>query len=237
MWRKPCSDESHPNGERLAVMRRPAANGLSERSTNVLRGKTWSGVLSVGLLLAGAGWASADDPGMGMHGDCHCDGGMMRHRDEGHRGRGMHAGWMDGGGMHGGFSLNLTDQQRTKIRDIIQSNRDQMRNAMQNVMSKREALQKQVHSDKPDEGAIRSAANDLAKVIGDAAVQRSKIRSQIRGVLTDDQRKKIDELRDVHQEMVNRWLDRWVLKQAESEKGGEHRGGGPGGPEHHEGMH
>lgn len=186
----------------------------------MLRSKTWSGALSLGLLLASAGWASADDPPMGMRQDGHDDRGMMWHHGERHPGREMHAGW-----MQARFKLDLTDQQRTKIRDILQSSRDQMQKTMQDLIGKRQALQKQVQSDKPDEKAIRSAADDLAKAIGDRAVLRSKIRSQVRDVLTDDQRKKLDTLRDLHQEAVNRRLDRWVLEQALGPQHHEHRQG------------
>ncbi|MGE5610740.1 MAG: Spy/CpxP family protein refolding chaperone [Bacillota bacterium] len=184
----------------------------------MLRGKILGGILSAGLLLAGAGWASADccDGGMhGMHQQFHRGGPMGPRHEERHPDRGM---------MGLRSRLNLTDEQRTKIRDIVQSSRDQMQKTVREMMDKRLALQNQVRSDKPDEKAIRSAADELAKAIGDRAVLQSKIHSQIRGVLTDDQRKTLEEFRQEHREMMDRMFDHWLREQAER-------------PQHHEEKH
>jgi Spy/CpxP family protein refolding chaperone len=97
----------------------------------------------------------------------------------GHHGMGhVHALWSQ---------LNLTPDQKTKIEAIKSAHKDRILAAGQDVMTKRHALFDAVTADKPDEAAIRKAADDLGKAIGNASVTASAIVAEVRPILTAEQ--------------------------------------------------
>jgi protein CpxP len=91
--------------------------------------------------------------------------------------------------------LQLTDAQREQIKQILQSHRDEIRSAAKPVAEKRRAMRDAALAETPDESAIRTAADELGKAIGDAAVLGAKIKGEVRGVLTSEQRDKVEEFR------------------------------------------
>ena len=149
-----------------------------------------------GLAMAGPGggpgWgrgpAHGRGPGMGM--------GMGM-------GRGMGLG-MQGVGPMGpphsnalgaiGAWLNLTDEQKTQIRDIQEQGKKDAEAAQDAVADAREALHDAVIGGAA-EAEIRSAATALGEVIGNQAVLHAKTVAAAKAVLTDEQRKKFDEMR------------------------------------------
>ena len=58
----------------------------------------------------------------------------------------------------------------------------------------------------PDEKAIRAAADDLGKSIGDAAVLASHIRQQIAPILTDEQKHEIGDFRSQSDAAVDKFF-------------------------------
>ncbi len=105
-------------------------------------------------------------------------------------------------GRHGGRrramakKLDLTDEQKASIREIVKRYADELKAARGEVSEKRQAMRDLVRADAVDEKAIRKAAADLGAAIANAAVLRANIHSEIREVLTEEQREKADELRD-----------------------------------------
>ena len=91
--------------------------------------------------------------------------------------------------------LNVTDEQRAKIREVLVSNKTKIAKVAKAVRDKKCALRDAVLADKPDEKAIRKAADELGKTIGDAAVGVSKLKAQIAPILTDQQRELIKKTR------------------------------------------
>ena len=84
--------------------------------------------------------------------------------------------------------LDLTSQQRHDIRKAVTPYRpDALKNAHA-VWERRNALRDAVLAEKPSEEAIRKAAADLGKQIGDMAVLVSKIKGDVAPILTNDQR-------------------------------------------------
>jgi len=105
-------------------------------------------------------------------------------------------------GRHGGRrralaeKLELTDEQKASIREIVKGYADEIEAAREEVSEKRQAMRNLVRADEVDERAIRKAGVDLGAAIANAAVLRANIHSEIREVLTEEQREKADELLD-----------------------------------------
>jgi Spy/CpxP family protein refolding chaperone len=103
--------------------------------------------------------------------------------------------------------LNLTADQREQIRQIIQSRRVEIANALRPIVEKRRALRDAVMADTTDEQAIRAAAGNLATSIGDAAVLAAKVRSEVAKVLTPEQLATVTAFRKESGQSVDHFLD------------------------------
>jgi Spy/CpxP family protein refolding chaperone len=102
--------------------------------------------------------------------------------------------------------LDLTSQQKQRIATILQSHKSEIVQAVQPVVQKRRALREAVIAPVPDEKAIRAAADDLGKSIGDAAVLASHIRQQIAPILTDEQKHEIGDFRSQSDAAVDKFF-------------------------------
>ena len=83
--------------------------------------------------------------------------------------------------------MNVTDEQRAQIREIISEHKDEIADVVRSLRTARKALRSAVTADLPNEATIRTAAEDLSTSIGDAAVLASRVRRQVRQVLTENQ--------------------------------------------------
>jgi len=90
--------------------------------------------------------------------------------------------------------LNVSDEQKEQIRKAVVAHKPEIAKAAQGVWQKRTALRDAVLAGK-DEAAVRQAANELGAAIGDAAVLAAKITGQVRPMLTEEQRRLIQECR------------------------------------------
>jgi Spy/CpxP family protein refolding chaperone len=102
--------------------------------------------------------------------------------------------------------LDITTEQRTQIREIVRSHRQELATVLKPVAEKRRALRDATLADSRNEAAIRAAADELGNAIGDAAVVGSKIKAEVHAVLTPEQREKIGEFRGQSQTAVDRFL-------------------------------
>jgi Spy/CpxP family protein refolding chaperone len=103
--------------------------------------------------------------------------------------------------------LNLTDDQKTRIREIVKAHKEEIVPVAKDVLARRQALREAVLADSPGEEAIRSAADELGKAIGDAAVLASKIAAEVEPVLTDAQKETIARFHDDRVAAVESFLD------------------------------
>jgi Spy/CpxP family protein refolding chaperone len=110
-----------------------------------------------------------------------------------------------GRGLH---ALDLTDEQREKIRAIAESHRDELKAIADRGQPAREALHDAVTAPVADENAIRAAAAGVAAVEVDAALLHAKVHAEVFSVLTPDQQKKAEELRARMQERMKEGRDR-----------------------------
>jgi Spy/CpxP family protein refolding chaperone len=97
-------------------------------------------------------------------------------------------------------------EQREQIRGIVKSHRREIAAVLRPVADKRRALRDATLAENANEAAIRTAADELGKAIGDAAVVGSKIKAEVRPVLTPEQRDKITKFRQQSESAVDKFL-------------------------------
>jgi Spy/CpxP family protein refolding chaperone len=101
------------------------------------------------------------------------------------------------GGHHGGLrALDLSEAQRDQIFKIRHDQAPAFREQMKKVRASREELQKLARADRFDQAAVRRAADAQAKALSDLAVLRVQAASQVRAVLTPEQKAKLDQMRE-----------------------------------------
>ncbi len=100
--------------------------------------------------------------------------------------------------------LDLTDEQRAQIKEVLRAQREGMREQRQSVEERRRALHEAIRSG-AEEWELRDKASDLGVATGDLAVTRAAVHSQMQAILTDEQRQKAEGLRTkVHERMNER---------------------------------
>lgn len=102
--------------------------------------------------------------------------------------------------------LNVTQQQKQQIRATVKRHREEIKPAAQAVLAKRQALREAVLTKPGDEQAIRQAATELGKVIGDAALVASKVVAEARGALKPDQLERIRQFRLSADKATTEWV-------------------------------
>ena len=105
---------------------------------------------------------------------------------------------MGQGGMHSetridrlADALDLSRKQRDQVRSIVDKSRPPMRELHDRMRENRKQLHALMQQDKAQEGEIRRLADLQGKAIADMIVLRSRMRTDIRSVLTSEQREKI----------------------------------------------
>jgi len=90
--------------------------------------------------------------------------------------------------------LDLSDQQKSEIRDVFKAHRAELQSEMEKIRAARKEQLAAIHGETFDEGAIRAAAAKVAGSEADLAVARGRIASEVRAILTPEQRVKAKEL-------------------------------------------
>ena len=106
--------------------------------------------------------------------------------------------------------LDVTSEQREAIQKIVQSHRSEIVAVAKPIVEKRRALRDATLAKESNEDAVRAAANDLGKAIGDAAVLASKVKGEVGKVLTPEQMHKIEEFRQVSDGAVDGFVEKFA---------------------------
>lgn len=106
--------------------------------------------------------------------------------------------------------LGVTPEQRAAIREILKSHKAEFATALKPVAEKRRALREATLADNANESAIRAAADELGKAIGDAAVLGAIIKAKMHEVLTPEQRQKISQFREQSDTAIDHFLGELV---------------------------
>jgi len=136
-----------------------------------------SAILGVVGLVGAAVWAQG--PGMGPHGPF------------GHFG-----GFGPFAAHHGLRQLDLTAEQKTQIKGILKSHREEFHASLEKLRTLHQTVGKIAHQPDIDEAAIRAAVGQAVGPLGDLAVLHVRVRQEIDAVLTPEQRQKAEALHE-----------------------------------------
>lgn len=127
-------------------------------------------------------------PAFGMHG---CAGGA---RAMGFYDRGGY-GDVDGRIERLADRLDVTRAQRDALRAVVDNARPQLRALRDRLVANRSQLQRLAREPKPDETRIAQLADAQGHAVAELIALRAKMLGAIRGVLTDEQRDRLDRWR------------------------------------------
>ncbi len=105
---------------------------------------------------------------------------------------------------HGGLrrmlrELNLSDDQRHQVRALFEE--AQATGVPERLREARESLHDAIESG-ADEASLRQLASQLGAVEGDAAVERARVHTRIQEILTADQKKELELLKEQAKEKM-----------------------------------
>jgi protein CpxP len=101
--------------------------------------------------------------------------------------------------------LDLTDTQKEQARDVLRAARPRIAPLADEARKAHRTLFQAVTAPAPDEGAIRAAADAVGRAAGALAVERAKVGTELRALLTPEQQQKLDErLARMNQKMEQR---------------------------------
>ncbi|MBS1816627.1 MAG: periplasmic heavy metal sensor [Acidobacteria bacterium] len=163
--------------------------------TKVFRRMTLGfGAAAIAVLVAGAGYQHLSAQGPGPGGP-----GPRAGRGDFGPGPGGPMGRRGGPGGPGGplglgpmmlGRLDLTNDQRDRVKQILDSHRDDQKAIGDRAMKAHQALQEAI-TGTFDEGGIRARAADVAAVDADMAVLQGRIYSEVYQILTPEQQTKL----------------------------------------------
>jgi Spy/CpxP family protein refolding chaperone len=113
------------------------------------------------------------------------------------RGEGRRHGRHHGGMMreHIAEALGLTEEQRTRIREIREADGEAMRTLHQTVADKRRALEAAMLADPNNQGAIDAASNELAAARTELERHGQAMQQKVYQVFTPEQRERLRAMR------------------------------------------
>ncbi len=149
---------------------------MRELSRKILVGALVAGSLATGAVCAGApavageGYQGAHAKGYGRHGNPQAHMERMAER------------------------LNLTAEQRTAMREIFDRTRPQMGELRDKLADNRQQLRTLGQGTTVDEAQVRRLADAQGQLMAEMIVLRTKMRSEINAILTEEQRQQLKEL-------------------------------------------
>jgi Spy/CpxP family protein refolding chaperone len=90
--------------------------------------------------------------------------------------------------------LALSDLQKTEVKRVLRSHREEILSQIQSQIGMRKALGEVIMAGTVEEGLIRQRAEALGRVAAESALLRARIHSEISPILSDEQRAKVASL-------------------------------------------
>jgi protein CpxP len=122
------------------------------------------------------------------------------------------------GGMlsHMTKELNLTEAQQTQIKNILADERTRTKPLMQQIRQNQQAQNAKVDGSF-DETQVRAFANNQAQIMRDLIIEKQRTKSQIYSVLTPDQRQKVLQLIQQHEQRRQERLQKMSMQQQQTQ--------------------
>jgi len=117
--------------------------------------------------------------------------------------RGPHGSGPDTGMHEQALSrLDLSDEQRASIDRLTADHQVAVRDLVERQRKARQALAEQMRATEFDESAIRAAVFSAAQAEADLAVEQARMHQEIRALLTDEQRERMNEILERRQNFM-----------------------------------
>ena len=101
-----------------------------------------------------------------------------------------------GGGMGMALrGLDLTDDQKAKVKAIMETSKTNVEPLMQQMRDNHKSLEALTANGAFDQAKVEAAANEQAGIMAKLIVEREKAKSQVFAILTDDQKAKAAAMR------------------------------------------
>jgi Spy/CpxP family protein refolding chaperone len=102
-------------------------------------------------------------------------------------------------------SLDLTDEQKAQVKAILKDEEPRVEPLMDDMLRSKKALFDAVHARTFDEKAVRSAASSSARATTELSVERARMVSRLRDLLTDEQQERLETIhRQFEERLENR---------------------------------
>ena len=95
--------------------------------------------------------------------------------------------------------LKLTAEQRASIKTVMETSKPQIADIKEKMRVNRKALRELRRATNIDEGQVQQLAHERGNLVANMIIERTKVRSEMRQVLTDTQREQMRQMRK------NRW--------------------------------
>ena len=102
--------------------------------------------------------------------------------------------------------LDLTDQQQTQIKSILEQERTKMLPLLSDARQVHQQVEAAALSDNFDPNQVRTILEQHKDSLINVAVEASRTQNEVFKVLTPEQRAKLEKLHARHQERMNRWM-------------------------------
>jgi protein CpxP len=128
-------------------------------------------------------------------------------------------------GKRGGYGfmfrgIDLTDDQKAQMKAIREANKAQTAPLMEAMKANRQKMQEATANGMFDEGTVTVIANEQAAIMAKMTVERERVRSQMFGILTAEQKAKMAEMKAKFAE------NKGKFRNGKSGKRGFHKKGG-----------
>jgi Spy/CpxP family protein refolding chaperone len=101
--------------------------------------------------------------------------------------------------------LQLTDDQKAQLQTIFADGRGPVRALYRHWREKQTALRQAARTEPFDEALVRSQAQEVANLQAEMMVARAQLVNKVLSILTDEQKAKLDSLRDQARQRFREW--------------------------------
>jgi len=101
-------------------------------------------------------------------------------------------------------ALNLTDEQIASVKQIVKSGKQQSKPLKQQLKQQHKQLRQLARVNPFDEQAIRDTSAQIAAIQADLMILHLNKKQQVKAVLTDDQRAKLEKMKEQRHAMKER---------------------------------
>jgi Spy/CpxP family protein refolding chaperone len=113
--------------------------------------------------------------------------------------------------------LNLTADQQTQIKSIMQAQKTKVQPLMQQMRQSRQAEEANITGNF-DENQARTFANKQSQIMSDLIVEQERTKSQIYAVLTPEQRQKAQQLMQQRQQRMQERMQKHSQQQTQPQQ-------------------